>query len=129
DQLPLLQHTLNRLWLRADADRRDPDEPILLRLSDYEAIGGLRGAIDAHAEEILAQLGPERLRTAELVFRALTDGKSLATAVRRPTSLRELVEVCDGNAANVRAVVEAFRAPGVNFLRPDKSIPLTDDTI
>src|SRR5690606_14681758 len=100
-----------------------------LRLSDYEAIGGLRGAIDAHAEEIIAKLGPDRLRTVELIFRALTDGKSLATAVRRPTSLKELVEVCGGKEADVRAVVEAFRAPGVNFLRPDKSVPLADDTI
>ena len=41
DQLPLLQHALMRLW------RQDP----ALKLRDYARLGGLKGALDGHAEE------------------------------------------------------------------------------
>ena len=53
------------------------------------------------------------------MFRALTAGSTLADAVRRPTRLDELISACGGDEAGVRAVVDAFRAPGVNFLVPE----------
>ena len=53
------------------------------------------------------------------MFRALTAGSTIADAVRRPTRLDELVAACGGDEAGVRAVVDAFRAPGVNFLVPE----------
>jgi hypothetical protein len=46
-------------------------------------------------------------------------GSTIADAVRRPTRLDELVAACGGDEASVRAVVDAFRAPGVNFLVPE----------
>ena len=72
DQLPLLQYCLNRMWMRA----RDGAEnaPIMLMLADYERIGGLKGALDAHASDILRDLGGGRRGVAEAVFRALTEG-------------------------------------------------------
>jgi hypothetical protein len=39
--------------------------------------------------------------------------------VRRPTRLDDLISACGGDEAGVRAVVDAFRAPGVNFLVPE----------
>jgi hypothetical protein len=42
----------------------------------------------------------------------------VAEAVRRPTRFSDLVEICNGDEAGVRAVVDAFRAPGCNFLAP-----------
>ena len=53
------------------------------------------------------------------MFRTLTGGSTVADAVRRPTRFDELVAVCGGDEAAVRAVVDAFRAPGVNFLVPE----------
>ena len=116
DQLPLLQYCLNRMWVRApdsDATRR-----IRLTLADYETIGALGGALDAHATEIVKALGEERRAVVEKVFRALTEGATATDAVRRPTRLGELVEICGGDEAAVRAVVDAFRSPGCNFLMP-----------
>ncbi|MFN7305804.1 MAG: hypothetical protein ACK5TQ_04395, partial [Acetobacteraceae bacterium] len=54
DQLPLMQHVLNRLWLRARESAGS--SRITLRMAEYELLGGLGGAIDAHAAEVVAAL-------------------------------------------------------------------------
>ncbi len=117
DQLPLLQYTLNRMWQRAH--ERAPGKRIKLTVNDYEAIEGLSGALNAHANQIFDDLGKQRAQVAEWVFRALTAGSTIADAVRRPTRLDDLISACGGDEAGVRAVVDAFRAPGVNFLLPE----------
>src|SRR6185437_10973902 len=67
------------------------------------------------------------------IFRALTEGSLASEAVRRPTRFDELVAICGGDEARVRKVVDAFRAPGCNFLAPGfdpaNPRPLTSDTI
>jgi uncharacterized protein YfcZ (UPF0381/DUF406 family) len=115
DQLPLMQHVLNRLWLRAD--REANGGPVELKLEEYERLGGLSGALDAHGAEVMAELGGQRLKQIESTFRALVSGSSAATAVRRPCRMRELVDAAGGSRDDVVAIVEAFRAPGCNFLR------------
>jgi tetratricopeptide (TPR) repeat protein len=117
DQLPLLQYTLNRMWQRAH--ERSPGARVKLTVDDYVAIEGLGGALNAHANQIFEDLGKPLAQVAEWVFRALTAGSTLADAVRRPTRLDELIADCGGDEAGVRAVVDAFRAPGVNFLLPE----------
>lgn len=117
DQLPLLQYTLNRMWQRAH--ERSPGTRVKLTVDDYEAIEGLSGALNAHANQIFDDLGKQRAQVAEWVFRALTAGSTLADAVRRPTRLDDLISACGGDEAGVHAVVDAFRAPGVNFLLPE----------
>lgn len=127
DQLPLMQHVLNRLWSIAAA--RAHGGPVLLKLSDYDAVGGLRGALAAHGREILDALLPEHREVAASVFRALTAGLSLTEAVRRPTEFGELVEIAGGDEIAVREIVEAFRAPGRNFLVPPRPAALRSDTL
>jgi tetratricopeptide (TPR) repeat protein len=117
DQLPLLQYTLNRMWQRAH--ERSPHTRVKLTVDDYLAIEGLSGALNAHANQIFDDLGKQNAPVAEWVFRALTAGSTIADAVRRPTRLDELISTCGGDEAGVRAVVDAFRAPGVNFLLPE----------
>ncbi|MGO6703486.1 hypothetical protein ACCS33_29250 [Rhizobium ruizarguesonis] len=126
DQLPLLQHALNRLWIRATTETGG--RAVVLKVDDYEALGGLRGALNQHAEEILTALGPERLPVVEHVFRALTVGGNIAEAVRRPTRLGELVKITGAPREDVIAVCDAFRAQGCNFLMPFAPSPLRDDT-
>jgi hypothetical protein len=126
DQLPLLQHALSLLW--AIADVRDVSGKPVLKLSDYDALGGLRAALATHGREILEELLPEHRSVAPLVFRALTAGSSLAEAVRHPTTFGELVEIAHGDEIAVREIVEAFRAPGRNFLTPPRPEPLGSTT-
>lgn len=135
DQLPLLQYTLNRMWLRA-RERRGAGadgRPLVLRLADYEAIGGLRGALNEHANQLLKDLedkAPESV--VEAVFRGLISGATVAEAVRRPRPFGELVKLAGGDEPAVRAVVDTFREAGVNFLAPELDPadpkPLDDDT-
>ncbi len=117
DQLPLLQYCLNLMWMRARDEKRAG--AITLTLAEYERIGGLGGALNTHADAIFAALDPPLRPVAERVFRALTEGSSATDAVRRPTSLADLVAVCGGDEAAVRSVVDTFRAPGCNFLTPE----------
>jgi|FEC22Drversion2_1045045.scaffolds.fasta_scaffold00379_12 hypothetical protein len=117
DQLPLLQHVLNRLWTQS---RDRGDEPPKLTVEDYESAGGLRGMLSAHADEILKDLVAKHGKPIEAVvqkvFRALVSGTSIATAVRRPTSIGKLAELNGGDIQSVRLVVDAYRAPGCSFL-------------
>ncbi len=117
DQLPLLQYCLNRMCVRAQHDA--PADALTLTLADYRRIGGLGGALNAHADDILRAFGGGMLPAVESVFRALTEGSSISEAVRRPTRLRELVDICGTDETAVRAVVDAFRVPGCNFLSPE----------
>jgi PQQ-dependent catabolism-associated CXXCW motif protein len=123
DQLPLLQYTLNRMWLRARerrGDERAGEGPLVLRLSDYQAIGGLSGALNAHADQLLKGLAEKGLEpVVETVFRGLVSGATVADAVRRPRPFGELVRLCGGNEDAVRQVVDTFRMSGCNFLVPE----------
>ncbi len=132
DQLPLMQHALNRMW----EDAKAKGEPIELTLEDYEAIDGVTGALNKHANAILRQLeielGKSRGRSAtEAVFRAVTTGKTAADAVRRPTQYGKLVDICGRDAEAVAEVVKAFGAEGRNFLtvspKPNPASPKIDD--
>jgi hypothetical protein len=134
DQLPLLQHVLNRIWIRAveassPAPARGASDKVVLRLTDYETIGGIQGALDRHADEILSTLGSDHRPMAERIFRALTSGSTAADAIRHPTRFKELVTICDNNEAAAREVVEAFRAPGRNFLLPEDNVPINQETM
>ncbi|WP_421725099.1 hypothetical protein [Bauldia sp.] len=128
DQLPLMQHVLNLLWQRA-RERGDQDGSIVLTLKDYEEAGALAGALDRHAEDVASHIDTADADVIDIVFRGLVTGKTVADAVRRPTSFGELVDLADGRRDAVMAVVEAFRAPGVNFLTPGRPEAITDDTI
>jgi tetratricopeptide (TPR) repeat protein len=127
DQLPLMQHVLNRMWLRAA--EAAGIKPIRLLLADYDRLGGLTGALDAHAREVFDGLDEADRPVVETVFRALISGTSLANAVRRPCRFDELVATTEGRRAAVIRVVDAFRAPNCNFLTPSAQIPLDDATI
>ena len=80
DQLPLLQHTLRRLWEYASGD------PRTMREQDYVTIGRIAGSIDRKAETIWQALGRANtadLVTLELVMKALTDLDVRGRATRR----------------------------------------------
>lgn len=125
DQLPLMQHVLNRLWLRARLQSNGA--PVELKLSEYDEIGGLSGALDAHGGEVMDSVGAERSAYIESIFRSLIDGNSVATAVRRPCRMSELIEATNGRRDDTIAIVEAFRARGCNFLSTsDPSLQRSD---
>jgi serine/threonine protein kinase/formylglycine-generating enzyme required for sulfatase activity len=71
--LPLLQFACAALWERRDQRHH------LLRRTDYEAIGGVAGALAAHAEAVFDGLAPQDLEVARVLLLRLVaaDGARL----------------------------------------------------
>ena len=121
DQLPVLQHALMRMWTQA-ADNA-PDSA--LTVHDYEAVGGLAGALSKHCDEILYnELDAEQQRIAEVLFRALCERSSEQRDTRRPAKLGEIAAIAGVDVKAVIPVVDAFRGAGRNFLTPPFPQPL-----
>jgi len=127
DQLPVLQHALMRTWDHWHSHARGK-EPIDIK--DYEAIGTMRNALSTHAEEAYQETGSDgSKKITERMFKALTDTFSDPRGVRRPTSVQELVAICEAPEAEVIAVIEIFRHSGRSFLMPPSKIPLDSRSI
>ena len=127
DQLPLMQHALNRVWQRARRQRKDTEE-ITLKLADYR---GLEQELDDHAEEVFGRLNTSEQSAAKCVFQAVTLGTTVANAVRRPTKYGDLIKICGEKSRNsVARVLAAFGPRGCQFLtsdRPQSGEELSDD--
>lgn len=96
--LPLLQHALLELWLRADHDT--------LTVAAYDAVGGIAGALVHRAEGVFAALGPERQAVARHVLLRLITLGDAGTHTRRRVPLTEFTDT--GTSSAVDAVVAAF---------------------
>lgn len=120
DQLPALQHALMRTWSHWLA-RGVPDEPI--DFEDYEAIGMLESALSQHADESLEEAckligGDAGLRIVKRMFQRLSDRDQHGRETRRPTSVKELLDVCETSLENLSIAVDCFRTEGRSFLTP-----------
>jgi tetratricopeptide (TPR) repeat protein len=128
DELPVLQHCLLRLWEQA---ARAPDagagsaaasgqagRPARhLRSEHYEAIGGIAHALSWHADEILRGLGGLEL-VVEQVFRAVSELDKERRATRRALPFAQLLAETGVPEAELRKVVDRFRADDCSFLTP-----------
>ena len=125
DQLPVLQHALMRTWARWR--KSDPQAARRIELSDYEAIGRFGGALNQHADELLAGVQPD---LAACIFKRLTARGRSNRERRDPATLAEIWAVCGATTperqAEVAAVIDQFRSGGATFLRP-LSGPITPD--
>ncbi|MNM05867.1 hypothetical protein D3C76_324150 [compost metagenome] len=127
DQLPLIQHGLMMLHRERVATASGSWS---LTLSDYTGESGLAGLLSRHADQVAqSNLKPEYSRLVEDVFRALTEMNADGQAIRRPQKLSQLIAVAGGDEVGVRAVVDAYRAEGVSFLRPYGTVPIAGDDL
>jgi cell division protein FtsB len=88
DPLPLLQHTLRRLWEGASGTPRK------LEAEGYVAVGRIRGSIDRKAEavmSVLAKANPTDCITIETIMKALTHLDDRERVTRRPQKRSELL--------------------------------------
>jgi energy-coupling factor transporter ATP-binding protein EcfA2 len=139
DQLPRVEHALLRMWDRACKIREEqpePEQPLVLTLDDYRAVGCFETALDLHGEQLYHDLGPEsdagqpseKQRVAERLFRSLAVRTSQGTLVRRLSTLGEVASVAAAPEQIVAEVVEHFRQPGCNFLVATPAEQLTGET-
>lgn len=102
---------------RKAADDADPSKRIV------------NGALSDHADAVLATLTPPQQAIAAGLFRALTQSEGAGGRdVRRPVRLSQAAAITGASVNDLIAVIEAFRAPGRNFLTPLPPVPLTPDT-
>ena len=127
DQLPVLQHALNRTFLAWR--QQNAGGPIDLT---HYAGSTVATALDHHAEEIWRNLMPELQPWTERVFRALTTSEN-GRAVRRPTVLKTLYEVTgareETQRESVRAVIRIFRRVGNSFLVTPQPGAFDEETV
>jgi WD40 repeat protein/serine/threonine protein kinase len=88
--LPLLQFTAAKLWEARDRDRK------LLSRESYRALGGVEGALSAHADAVLATLSAMEQRLARMILLGLVTPER-TRAIVSLSELREIGE--DGKAA------------------------------
>ena len=107
DPLPVLQHALMRTcehWKQAGAQGD-------LDLEHYDAVGGIKDALNRHAESIYEKLGASGQAWAAKVFRSLTVTEA-GRAMRRPTRLDRIYAITgadtDANRREVDAVLRSF---------------------
>ncbi len=144
DELPIMEHALLRMWNRAQAAERNS-----IRVEDFETVcaphkrssssdgarpvlsgqAKLSYAIDNHASEIYDTLSSQQQRLARQVFLALVERRE-GRDVRRPRTFKQLLEEIDEQERdNVEAVIDAFQAEQVGFLRPSMSTMLADERV
>jgi WD40 repeat protein len=128
DQLPLMQHVLARMW---DLAQTEAGASPVLTLARYLALGGVSGALGAHLDSILEELGPDDRAIVERLFRRLTQRRSegLVRDVRRPITFREAVSVTGVGEDRLTAIIDAFARPGRDFLVVPAKRPLLPDSM
>jgi tetratricopeptide (TPR) repeat protein len=131
DQLPLLQHCLMRLWDRAGAPSARGGAtsaadlpPRSLTRQTYEDIGRMSDALSRHADEVLRQCAGKELAV-EQAFRALSEIDREGRATRRALRFDKLLAETGVDEADLRAVLDRFRAPSCSFLAPPPSVAPT----
>ena len=122
DQLPLLQHALMRLWDLSGGEHQ-------LTLQGLVDLGGLRQALEDHAEEAFSELNADQQGIGEVLLRSLTERGADERDTRRPVPLGEVAELAQVEPAAVAEVVEVLRKPGRSFLMPPAGTVLDRETV
>ncbi len=134
--LPVLQHVLMRMW-----NAREPGTA-KLGLADYESVGGLENALDAHLGDIFewgladepGAVRAGRQDIARRVFQRLTEIDAENRPGRRTATVKELCTLVgvpeeasvpdpseggfQPSREDVEKVLDAFRQTGRTFLSP-----------
>jgi tetratricopeptide (TPR) repeat protein/energy-coupling factor transporter ATP-binding protein EcfA2 len=150
DQLPLMQHALLRVWTRSSAQSDGPGghegdgeaaneqadstgfelhAPVVMRLVDYEEVGGVANALSNHADEVFDSLDERDQQIAERLFRCLSERGEGRRDTRHPTPLKTVADVAGTSPQALMEVIDAFRQPECSFLTPPDGVPLEERTV
>lgn len=125
-QLPVLQHLMMRLW---DHWSRLGDVSRPIGISDYDAVGQLKGAISQHAGQALESLDERHRYVCSRLFRTITSRTDDGRELRRPERISTIAAQTGCAEYEIIRVAEVFRAPEYSFLTPSKEVPLTRESI
>jgi energy-coupling factor transporter ATP-binding protein EcfA2 len=122
DQLPLMQHALMRSWQRAIETQAN----IAVRelsIEHYEHVGGVRGALDQHANEIFMELGDTTSRqqlqyVAMRLFCSLSDRRDGGPLTRRSITVAKAALEAGATENEIQVVARAFQAANLLVFSP-----------
>lgn len=115
DLLPRVQHAMRRAW-ESWKTLGTAEKP--LSLTEYEIAGGLKNAINNHANELFATLTDDEKILCEKIFKSLAEKGSENKGFTRPTRIKELCGIAQGGFDDVVRILEIFRHPSAGFLLP-----------
>ncbi len=98
--LPLLQFAASKLWDARDTTRH------LLTVESYKAMGGIQGALAAHADSVLRELSPQAQTLARTVLPRLVTPERTRALV----SIEELSELSHDRASIEQLIDRLVRA-------------------
>ena len=104
DELPLLQHTLMRLWNSEMVINHSGE----IDSQDYEEIGGIEKALSKHADEAWNSLNEQDKAAAKQIFQALTTTDENGRKIRRPILLSKLKALTHLDENKLLEVINAF---------------------
>ncbi|MCP4350476.1 MAG: hypothetical protein GY795_33825 [Desulfobacterales bacterium] len=114
DQLPLIQHVLQWMWLQAK--EKGAAGQVYLGLGDYERMGRFGRALSDRLDGIYNGLPDSQKRIAEVMFRSLSKRDTEQRDIRRPVRLGRVADLAGADWKEAAEVVEAFRKEGRNFI-------------
>ena len=127
DQLPVLQHALMRTWDKW-METAEPGEPMDIR--HYEMTGTMQHALSNHADEAFRELKSDsQKQLLSYVLKSLTVKTGENRGVRRPTSMKNLMQISGASFEELVEVLHPFRKSGRTFILPSEEAKITPATI
>lgn len=125
-QLPVLQHLLSRMWNQwnkwGDTNRS-------VSLTDYDAVGTIKGAISQHAAQAFDSLDERERYVCSRLFRSITIRNEDGREVRKPEKVSVIVSLTGCQEHEIIKVADLFRGPDISFLSPSAEEILQSDTV
>jgi WD40 repeat protein/energy-coupling factor transporter ATP-binding protein EcfA2 len=131
DELPILQHSMMRMWDFWNRTKKDVNETI--EMHHYEAIGTMERAISFHGEEIFEKIvlnkGKIGADITEKIFKSLVfiDGGKRAT--RRKSTIKEIIRITDSNFDDVIDIIDRFRDKECGFIVVEGKDRISEESI
>ena len=113
--LPLLQFAATQLW-----DARDKENKILTEAA-YQAMGGVTGALVAHAEQIMRDMGPSADKDVRAIFQRLVT----QDMTREIVGMREL-ELVGSDKETTRKLIERLVRARLLVVNTDAADPTVE---
>jgi serine/threonine protein kinase len=129
DQLPLIQHTLMRIWLHEVRQNAQGNAPPKLTLACYQQFGNAGLTLAKHADEKYLSGNARQHDIARKMFQWLCERSTGNRDTRRPITLGEVAKVADATPTEIISVVEKFRTRDCCLLMPPAGIALEESTI
>jgi len=128
EQLPLLQHLLTRIWSLSVVIEKHH-----LTLDAYKKprLGSFNNALPQHLDETYYYLNDNQPQIAEILFRrltAITDDNN-PQLLQHPVKLEDIATLAETSINEVINVINVFRTPGREFLKPAHPEELKVDTL